>query len=265
MTDDDARASAGELQAHTIGAARVLLLNRPERRNALVPDVARRLAIELHAAGGDPALRAVVLRGAGGHFCVGLDLKWFLSLGATPAQAVLEEGLAAFQDTVRAVVRCPLPVIAALEGSVAGFGLDLALACDLRIAARTASFASAFARMGLVPDGGSTYTLPRLVGTSRAAALLLGVVTPDAREALELGLVNDVVEPAQLDAAVHALVGRIAESARSSGERIKAWLRADDREALERRLKLEGRAQLDALRSEEFQARLRAFVGRSVE
>jgi hypothetical protein len=105
--------------AHTVGAARFLLLNRPERRNALVPDLARKLAAEVRAAEQDKGIRAVALRGAGGHFSVGLDLKWYLTLGDTPPRSVLEEGLRAFQDTIRAVVRSPLPIIALLEGSVA--------------------------------------------------------------------------------------------------------------------------------------------------
>jgi enoyl-CoA hydratase/carnithine racemase len=100
-------------------AARFLLLNRPERRNALVPDLARKLAAEVRAAEQDKGIRAVALRGAGGHFSVGLDLKWYLTLGDTPPRSVLEEGLRAFQDTIRAVVRSPLPIIALLEGSVA--------------------------------------------------------------------------------------------------------------------------------------------------
>ncbi len=187
MSTDPTETVPTILVAHTVGAARFLLLNRPERRNALVPDLARKLAAEVRAAEQDKGIRAVALRGAGGHFSVGLDLKWYLTLGDTPPRSVLEEGLRAFQDTIRAVVRSPLPIIALLEGSVAGFGLDLALACDLRIAAHTTTLSSAFAQMGLVPDGGSTYTLPRLVGTEHASSILMSGETVDAERAQSIG------------------------------------------------------------------------------
>jgi 2-(1,2-epoxy-1,2-dihydrophenyl)acetyl-CoA isomerase len=251
------------LVAHTVGAARFLLLNRPERRNALVPDLARKLAAEVRAAEQDKGIRAVALRGAGGHFSVGLDLKWYLTLGDTPPRSVLEEGLRAFQDTIRAVVRSPLPIIALLEGSVAGFGLDLALACDLRIATHTATLSSAFAQMGLVPDGGSTYTLPRLVGTEHASSILMSGETVDAERAQSIGLVSAVTSEDSLEAVAGALVERIASQSRRSVAQIKALTSAGSRPALEARLEREGKAQVEALLSQEFRARLDAFLRRT--
>src|SRR5262249_61906055 len=115
----------------------------------------------------------VILAGAGGHFCAGLDLQWLQSLGNTPTTSDLQRGLGDFQAAVLAIVRCPVPVIAVVQGTAAGFGFDLAVACDLRIAGQGATFTSAFARMGLVPDGGSTFTLPRLIGPGPALRLLL--------------------------------------------------------------------------------------------
>lgn len=262
MTADPTETVPTMLVAHTIGVARFLLLNRPERRNALVPDLARKLAAEVQAAEQDEVMRAVVLRGASGHFCVGLDLKWYLTLGDTPARSVLEDGLRAFQDTIRTIVRSPLPVIALLEGSVAGFGLDLALACDLRIAAHTATLSSAFAQLGLVPDGGSTYTLPQLVGAEHARSILIGGETVDAERAQAIGLVSTVTTEDNLEAAAIALVERIASQSRRSIAQIKALTGADSRPALEARLEREGHAQVEALRSREFRARLDAFLGK---
>lgn len=262
MAPDSPTPTADGLLAQTVGPARLLSINRPQRRNALVPDLARRMADELTAAAADPHLHTVVLRGSGGHFCVGLDLKWYLSLGHKPSRALLEQGLRAFQDTIRGIVMCPLPVVAVLEGSVAGFGLDLALACDLRIATETASLSSAFARMGLVPDGGSTYMLPRLVGMTHALSLLLAGETVDAERARAIGLVSNVVLHRDVEPAITALTGRLAAQSRGSLERIKALARHDDRLALEAQLELEGNAQLDALRSQDFRARLQEFLAK---
>ena len=160
-----------DLLSREEGPVHRLTLNRPARRNALTPDLASEIAGELGLIEERGAARVVVLGGAGGHFCAGLDLHWLRSLGAMPSMAELQRGLSDFQSAVLAIVRCPLPVVAVIQGTVAGFGLDLALACDLRLAEAGATFTSAFARMGLVPDGGSTFTLPRLAGAGPRAAL----------------------------------------------------------------------------------------------
>ena len=255
-------ASAGDLQVVTVGAGRVLTLHRPARRNALTPELGRALGRQLGAAAQDPEIRAVVLRGAGGHFCVGLDLKWFATLGEDPGAAALQQGLFEFQQAVLAIVACPLPVVAALEGSVAGFGLDLALACDVRIAADTLTVSSSFARMGLIPDGGSTYALPRLVGPEWAARIHLAGEAVDAKRAEAIGLVSRVTTPQGLEDAVAGLVAEIATGGRESVARIKRLLREDERNALETRLAAEGKAQIEALGSAEFRERLRGFLAK---
>src|SRR6478735_6779548 len=173
-----------ELLSRTDGPIHRLTINRPARRNALTPTLARALAEALDEVEVSGEAELVVLRGAGGHFAAGLDLHWLRGLGDIPAIAELQHGLADFQAAILAVVRCPVPVLAVVEGTAAGFGLDLALACDLRVASRDASFTSAFARMGMIPDGGSTFTLPRLVGIGPALRLLLAGETVDAARAL---------------------------------------------------------------------------------
>lgn len=251
-----------ELRAQTDGPALRLTLNRPDRRNALTPEVAAALARELDLIEERGDVQVVVLGGAGGHFCAGLDLRWLLSLGALPSAAELQRGLAAFQSAVLAVVRCPLPVIAEIRGAAAGFGLDLALACDMRFAESGATLTSAFSRMGLVPDGGSTFTLPRLAGPGHALRFLMTGETLSAERACALGLVDEVKAGSDLDAAVAAAVGAIAAAAPASVRAIKRLVRADELGALEQALATEGAAQIHALQSPEFRRRIEAFAAR---
>ena len=239
-----------------------LTLHRPARRNALTPELARALADQIDLAAESADVRVIVLRGAGAHFCAGLDLHWLHSLGALPEAARLQHGLSDFQSAVLAVVRCPVPVVAVLEGSAAGFGLDLALACDIRIAAAGATFTSAFARMGLVPDGGSTFTLPRLTGLGRALRLLLAGDTLDAERAGAMGLVDEVLEPEALEEGLQKLLGGIAAAAPGSLCAIKRLVRAQELGGLEQAMAAEGAAQLQALQSAEFRGRLQSFTSR---
>ena len=251
-----------DLLTQTDGAVHRLTINRPARRNALVPGLARAIAEELDRVEESGQAELVVLRGAGGHFCAGLDLHWLRDLGAGPNVADLQHGLADFQAVILAVVRSPVPVLAVVEGTAAGFGLDLALACDLRLGSADATFTSAFARMGLVPDGGSTFTLPRLVGIGPALRLLLAGETIDAARAHAIGLLDEVVDGQAIEGEIAALAGRLTAGATSSVRAIKRLVRAQEVGALEQVLATEGAAQLQALQAPEFRRRLDAFAAR---
>ena len=251
-----------ELLSEAGGAVHRLTLNRPARRNALTPDLARAIAGQFDLIEESGQAEVVVLRGAGGHFCAGLDLHWLRGLGESPAIADLQRGLGDFQAAVLAIVRCPVPVLAVVEGTAAGFGLDLALACDMRLAESGATFTSAFARMGLVPDGGSSFTLPRLLGPGQALRFLMAGETLSAARAFTLGLVDEVRDGPEFDAAVAAVTRSIAAAAPSSVRTIKRLVRGDELGALEQALASEGAAQIQALQSPEFHRRLEAFVSR---
>jgi 2-(1,2-epoxy-1,2-dihydrophenyl)acetyl-CoA isomerase len=251
-----------ELLSHTDGPVHRLVLNRPARRNALTPPLCRALAGEIEAIGEAGDAHAIVLSGAGGHFSAGLDLHWLRSLGDSPTVAQLQHGLSDFQSAVIAVVRCPIPVVAVLQGTVAGFGLDLALACDLRVAGAAATLTSAFARMGLVPDGGSTFTLPRLVGLGHAMRFLMAGETLDAARARGIGMVDDVFDEAALDQEVAHIMAGLASAAPASLRTIKRLVRAPELGALEQVLAAEGAAQVQALQGAEFRRRLEAFARR---
>jgi 2-(1,2-epoxy-1,2-dihydrophenyl)acetyl-CoA isomerase len=252
-----------ELLSQAEGRIHRLTLNRPERRNALTPSLARELAEELDRLEDEGAAQVIVLTGAGGHFCAGLDLHWLRSLGEIPDTTALQHGLSDFQSAVLAIARSSAPVVAVLRGTAAGFGLDLALACDIRLAAAGASFTSAFARMGLVPDGGSTFTLPRLIGVGHALRFLMAGETFDAARARAIGLVDDVSTEDELEGDVGRLVAALGGAAPSSLRTIKRLVRGAELGALEQALSAEGAAQLQALRGPEFRERLMAFVARA--
>jgi 2-(1,2-epoxy-1,2-dihydrophenyl)acetyl-CoA isomerase len=253
-----------ELSSEFDGSIHRLVLNRPARRYALTPDLARALAQEIEQIEEAGDARVILLSGAGGHFCAGLDLRWLDSLGTEPSIADLQRGLSDFQSAIIAVVRSPIPVLAVVQGTVAGFGFDLALACDMRLAGSSATFTSAFARMGLVPDGGSTFTLPRLVGVGRALRVLMTDQSIDAPAALSIGMVEEVFDDRELDAGVARVTAALISGAHSSVRAIKRLSRAQEVGALEQALSTEGAAQLQALQSAEFRARLQAFTAKSM-
>jgi 2-(1,2-epoxy-1,2-dihydrophenyl)acetyl-CoA isomerase len=252
-----------DLLSQSGGPIHRLTLNRPARRNALTPALARQLAQAIEEVEEAGEARVITLSGVGGHFCAGLDLHWLRAFRGGPSIADLQHGLSDFQSAVIAIVRCPIPVIAVVQGTAAGFGFDLALACDMRLAGSSASFTSAFARMGLVPDGGSTFTLPRLVGVGRALRVLMSNQTLDAATALSIGLVEEVIDEATLDDGVLRIVGELLASADSSIRAIKRLCRAPEVGALEQALSTEGAAQLQALQGPDFLLRLEAFTVRT--
>ena len=253
-----------ELLVTTDGPIRTFTLNRPNRRNALTPSLAALLARQVSEAGQEPDVRLAVIRGAGGHFTVGLDLHWMAEFGASPSNDQIAEGLKSFQEAIHAVVRSPLPIVAGLQGSVAGFGVDLALACDMRYADDTVRFTSGFARIGLVPDGGSTDRLPHLIGPSRAFKFFVDGSTIDARYAQEIGLVDSVVDGA-LDEELQRLGGAVAQSSRGSIASIKYLIERHNGSGLTDTLAAEGREQLAALQGADFRQRLTAFVNGNVQ
>ena len=150
---------------------RVLTLNRPQRLNAFTEAMHVALAAALKDAEADPSCRALLLTGAGRGFCAGQDLTDRLATGDTPALGGALENF--YNPLVRKLRALPFPIVAAVNGVAAGAGANIALACDIVLAARSATFVQAFARIGLVPDSGGTWFLPRLVGSARARALAL--------------------------------------------------------------------------------------------
>ncbi|MGX1886102.1 enoyl-CoA hydratase/isomerase family protein [Streptomyces sp. NPDC055287] len=189
-----------------------ITLNRPAAMNALTPHQRDRVVSLLAAASADPAVRAVVITATGKGFCAGADLRGASagSGGDRVAGDVARTIRLGAQRLVSAVLDCEKPVIAAVNGTAAGIGAHLAFACDLVLAAQSATFIEVFVRRGLVPDGGGAYLLPRLVGPQRAKELMFFGDAVPAAEAERMGLVNRVVPDAELTGTARAWAERLA-------------------------------------------------------
>jgi 2-(1,2-epoxy-1,2-dihydrophenyl)acetyl-CoA isomerase len=198
------------LRVEADGAVATITLDRPDALNALTIPVKVALLDALRSIGEDRSTRAVVLTGAGRAFCAGQDLAERDDPSAPPLDVELRER---YNPIVRAIRALDQPVIAAVNGVAAGAGASLAFACDLRIASTDARFVLAFGRIGLVPDSGATWFLPRLVGAARAAEIALIGDPIDAEEALRIGLVNRVVPVDTLMAEARAMADRLAAGA----------------------------------------------------
>lgn len=187
-----------------------ITLNRPERRNALNMDMTTGLVAAARRAVEDTEVRAVLIRGAGGTFCVGGDVKAMAEGKASPSFEAKVATLRDRMEVSRLLHQMPKPVVAQIDGAAAGAGLSIALACDLRIAGESAKITTAFAKVGLSGDFGGTYFLTQLLGSARARELYLLSPVLTAQEALALGMVNRVVPDAEIDAAAHELAMSLA-------------------------------------------------------
>ena len=223
------------------GGVGSVVMNRPEVLNALNPEMARGLREALAEVEQDSSVRCVVVRGAGGHFMAGGDVAYFRSLlGERQAEnaATLTPIFDNVHTAIRTVRRMGKPVVASVRGAAAGFGLSLMASCDMAVVADDAVFTLAYCLIGTSPDGGSTYFLPRIVGLRRAMELALLGDRFDAREARDMGLVNRVVPPAELDIATAKLAARLAAGPAGAYAATKALLNASLESGLD--------AQLDA-------------------
>jgi 2-(1,2-epoxy-1,2-dihydrophenyl)acetyl-CoA isomerase len=230
------------LRVEVDGPVATLTLDRPEALNALTVGLKVALRTALEDVAATPTIRAVIITGAGRAFCAGQDLAERAEPDAAPLDVELRER---YNPIVRAIRDMDQPVIAAINGVAAGAGASLAFACDLRIAASSARFVLAFGRIGLVPDSGATWFLPRLVGPARAAEVALVGDPVSAEEALRIGLVSRVVDDGALLDEARAMAVRLAEAAPSAVAATKhaldaAWA-GDLEAALEREAELQGR------------------------
>ncbi|MBV1698632.1 MAG: enoyl-CoA hydratase [Hyphomicrobiales bacterium] len=237
-----------------------LTFNRPERLNALSTPIMDGLLEALPRLAGDPAVGAIVLTGAGRAFCAGGDVK---SMAEATAERSVEQAVTDLRrrmDVSRLLHEIPKPTIAMVNGPAAGAGMALALACDLRIAAQSARFVTAFANVGFSGDFGGSYFLSKLIGTGKARELYYTADALDAAQALALGIVNKVVADADLAGATTALARKLARGPRIALALMKQNFNAAESGTLNELLDLEARRQIETGRTADHKEAARAFV-----
>lgn len=242
------------------GSIVTLTMNRPDRLNALDNELPKALNKAIARIANDPDINVVILTGAGRAFCAGGDLGVIGKGRALGEVRALEPILRTGMQVILKLRTMPQPVIAAVNGPAAGAGMNLALACDLRVAVEEAVFGQNFAKVGLFPDYGGTYFLPQLIGPAKAAELFYTGDMIDAQTALRLGIVNHVFASDQFRAGVESLAAKIATGPQKAIRAVKQTIFAQDEKALAEALDREVEHQLECFHSEDCMEGVKAFL-----
>jgi 2-(1,2-epoxy-1,2-dihydrophenyl)acetyl-CoA isomerase len=246
------------------GAVATVTLNRPDGMNALTVEAKLALLEAVRAVRDDTTVRALVLTGSGRAFCVGQDLREHAALMESGSDAPLRTVRDHYNPLVTMLASLPIPTIAAVNGTAAGAGLGLACALDFRIGAAGARYTTAFAGIGLTADSGLSWSLPRLIGAGRAAALLLLAEPFTTEQALEMGLLNAVVAPDQVLPAALELAGRLAAGPTAAYACIKESLAFGATASLVDTLAKEDELQTRAGDTADHRAAVRSFLAKEV-
>ena len=234
-----------------------LTLNRPEKFNAVTEEMSTAFCAALRAAGDDHSVRCIVIRGAGRGFCAGQDIDIILKNNPADLGSIVQR---CFNPMILLITGVEKPVIAAVHGAAAGAGANLALACDYVIASTEANFTQSFVKIGLIPDSGGTFFLPRLVGLAKARELMmLGEKVP-ASEAAELGMIQRAIEPQNFEGAVSELAQKLAALPTKALALTKRLLHDGFAHSFQEQLAAEAAAQRSAGRTHDYHEGLKAFV-----
>ncbi len=244
-----------ELQVARRGGVHVLTLNRPDRLNALTVSLHEAIMGALEEAASDTGCRAVLLHGAGRGFCAGQDLT-----EVDPGQDLGETLERRFNPLIRRLRSLPKPVVCAVHGVAAGAGANLAFACDIVLAGQSARFLQAFIRIGLVPDAGGTWVLPRLAGAARARGMAMLGEPVDAAQAEAWGMIWRAVRDDDLLPEAERMAAHLAAQPTHALGLIKRALDASERHSLDQQLDLERDLQREAGGTADFQEGVRAFL-----
>lgn len=230
-------------------------LTRPQKKNALTPAMYDTLRAAIERADVDPAIRVITLTGSGDSFCAGNDLNSFLS----------EPGSDSAARFIHAIAAAQAPIVAAVNGVAVGVGVTMLLHCDLVYAAADAKFNFAFIDLGLLPEAGSTYLLPRMLGYGRAAELLMLGEAFSAERARDCGIVNAVVAPEELERLAWSKAEQLASKPPEALRQTKMLLRRGGRQAVEETMRLELEMIGERLASDEVRGIMQAFFARRAE
>ena len=237
-----------------------ITLNRPEKLNAFIGHMRRDLAEALEHAGSNRSIRVVIITGAGRAFCAGGDVGFMAELMQRNNTEEFARILGAGRRVILAIRQMTKPVIAAVNGPASGAGANLAFACDLRVMASNATFSQSFLKVGLHPDWGGTFFLPRLLTPNKACELFFLGESIDATEALRLGIVNQVVAPEDLEAATLQLAERLRAAPPLALAAAKQAIYASEASSLEEMLRYETEAQLRCFESDDGHEGVHAFL-----
>jgi enoyl-CoA hydratase/carnithine racemase len=252
------------LQIEVDGDLGTLTLNRPDAFNAMSPELIEELTTAMAWLADEAPIRALIITGAGAAFCAGGDITWFRKGMEDPEidiSANVRRGAEALHMAIIDMRRIKVPVIGAINGPAAGAGFSLALACDIRIAADGAFFAPAYGRIGASPDGGMTYFLPRVLGPAKALELLLDDPNLPAAEALEMGIVSEVVSADDLMAHARERATKLAAMAPHYVKMAKRLVGVSLENSLTEHLQLERHGIADSMATEDAQNGVVAFFG----
>jgi 2-(1,2-epoxy-1,2-dihydrophenyl)acetyl-CoA isomerase len=249
------------IQLEMRGKVGVITLNRPDSLNALTTQV----GLEFRAAvteARDSGARAIMITGAGRAFCAGGDLREMQKIAEREGkvEAFFDEPLRMLNECILLIRRSPLPFLAAVNGAASGGGCNLALACDLVVAGESARFNQAFIKIGLVPDCGGSFILPRLVGWKRATELMMTGDVVSAARALEMGMINAVVPDDELSSRALAMTEKLAQAPTAAIGRIKGLLEASPTNDYGGQLELERKAQIQSGKTKDFREGVAAFL-----
>jgi len=248
------------IQISTADCVQTITLNRPDRLNAFIGHMRRDLAEALEHAGSDRSVRVVVITGAGRAFCAGGDIAFMAELMQRRHAEEFSRILGAGRRVILAIRQMTKPVIASINGPASGAGCNLALACDLRIASTAATFSQSFAKVGLHPDWGGTYFLPRLVTPNKACEMFFLGESIDAEEAMRLGIVNQVVGTEDLETATLELAQRLRAAPPIALAAAKHAVYMSQAAELEEMLRYETEAQLRCFESDDGHEGVMAFL-----
>lgn len=242
-----------EIKGHVL----LLTLHRPDKFNSFNREMALQLITALDHAANDKTVRAILLTGEGKAFCAGQDLAEAIDPNGPGIQKIVEEH---YNPIILKIRNIEKPVIASVNGVAAGAGANMALACDIVLAAKSASFIQAFSKIGLIPDSGGTFTLPRLVGLQLASALMITGDKLTAEDAKGFGMVYKVFEDAELKEKSLDFANNIAAMPTRAIGLTKQLLNAGANNNLEQQLKLEGELQVEATKGYDYNEGVRAFL-----